>query len=314
MKPRSGGNTNALFLRKRNEAITMKKVYTLSELNETIEVMQNFFDKVTLLDPVQCCIVDRTNLETAGSYPEHWVADKSYANRTDIRALKEQRRLTKLQNRGSDMVELQFHYVCVDGHDLVLRLEANMTESMSTNPEGQQAVARNLQDVNYNVYRDYVTGAYNRQYLDNIYSVMVPKMIAEGRNVCFAMVSVDKLREIHEKYGLVGKDNVMAYVVGLLRQQIDMDHRDGIVAKLGGSSVVVSCEGKDYADFVEKIRALNENARKECLTNIYKRVKFTMSIATADWSEAPDWQSMAALLDERMLAARRQGGNCVVSE
>lgn len=291
----------------------MKKVYNLSELNETMEILKNFFDDVSLLNPIENTVINPTNLEVAGEYPSYWLSDRTSLNRTDIRALKEQRRLTQLQNRDSDMMELQYHYICVEGQELVLRLCANMTESMSTNAEGQQAVARNLQDLNYNVYRDYVTGAYNRQYLDNIYSVMVPKMISEGRNVCFAMVSVDKLSQIHEQYGLNGKDCVMGHVVGLLHQLIDMGERDGIVAKLGGSSVVVTCEGKDYDYFVRTMEEMNANAHKECLTNIYKRVQYTVSIATADWAEAPDWQRMAALLDERMLRARSLGGNQVVS-
>ena len=291
----------------------MKKVYTLSELNYTIRVLENFFDSVILVDPANNKIIDPATLEVADEYPGYWLSRTASGNRTDLRALLEKRRLTRLQNNDSDLSEMQFHYVCVDGHDLVLRLVANMTESMSTDPAGQQAVARNLQDISYNVYHDYVTGAYNRQYLDTIYSTMVPKMIAEGRNVCFALVSVDKLSEIHQLYGRAGKDNVMGHVVGMLRQLIDLQDRDGIVAKLGGSSVVVTCEGHDYAHFVNVIENMNATARKECLTNIYKRVKFTLSIATADWAEAPDWQKMADLLDRRMLKARSQGGDQVVS-
>ena len=132
--------------------------------------------------------------------------------------------------------------------------------------------------------------------------------------MCFAEVSVDGLNHIHDQYGRGAVDMVLGYVVSLLKQQINMQVRDGLVAKLGGSCVVLSCEGRDYTAFVEWMKELYASARKECVVDIYKRVKFTMSIATADWSEGGSWESIANILDTRLRKAREQGGDCLVSE
>jgi len=292
----------------------MKTEYTVAELNQTIDILQNFFDEVNLLDVHARKILDPHTLQPVSEYPSYWEDGQEHGPHTDIRCLHEKRRVTRLMTQNGHTKELQCHYVNVEGRELVLSLKAVMTESLSMDEAGMHAAARSLQEVNRNVYRDYVTGAFNREYLDTVYSEIVKKKAAQGTDVCFAMVSVDKLDSIHNQYGRSAVDIVMGYVVSLLKQQINMQVRDGLVAKLGGSCVVLSCEGRDYASFTQWMQELCKTARKECVVDIYKRVKFTFSVATADWAERRDWQGIANLLDDRLRAAREKGGDCLVTE
>lgn len=292
----------------------MKTAYTIAELNQTIGILENFFDEVCLLDVQARKILDPQTLQPVRDYPDYWEDNQAHGPHTDLRCLHEKRRVSRIMTQNGHTKELQCHYLQVEGRELVLSLKAVMTESLSMDEAGMQAAARSLQEVNRNVYRDYVTGAFNREYLDTVYAGMVKEKTAQGTNVCFAEVSVDGLNHIHDQYGRGAVDMVLGYVVSLLKQQINMQVRDGLVAKLGGSCVVLSCEGRDYAAFVEWMKELYTSARKECVVDIYKRVKFTMSIATADWNEGGSWESIANILDTRLRKAREQGGDCLVSE
>lgn len=292
----------------------MKTEYTIDELNQTIGILENFFDEICLLDAPVRKLLDPHTLEPVGDYPSDWEDAQTHGPHTDLRCLRERRRVSRIMTQNGHTKELQCHYVRVNGRDLVLSLKATMTESLSMDEIGMQAAARSLQEVNRNVYRDYVTGAFNREYLDTVYSGIVKNLTDKGTNVCFAEVSVDGLNHIHDQYGRGAVDIVLGYVVSLLKQQINVQDRDGLVAKLGGSCVVLTCEGRDYDAFVNWMRELYASARKECLVDIYKRVKFTMSIATADWGEGKSWSAVAELLDQRLRLARESGGDCLISQ
>ena len=292
----------------------MKTAYTIAELNQAIGILENFFDEVNLLDVQARKLLDPKTLQPMADYPGYWGNSQEHGAHADLRCLHEKHRVNHILTEDHSTKELQCHYVQVEGRELVLCLQSAVTEGLSMDEAGMQAAARSLQEVSRNVYRDYVTGAFNREYLDTVYADMVKNMAANGTNVCFAEVSVDGLDHIHDQYGRSAVDIVMGYVVSLLKQQINMEVRDGLVAKLGGSCVILSSEGRDYPAFVEWMNELYKNARKECVVDIYKRLKFTMSISTADWAEGGDWQTVANILDQRLRKARELGGNCLVSE
>ena len=100
----------------------MKTEYTVAELNQTIDILQNFFDEVNLLDVHARKILDPHTLQPVSEYPSYWEDSQEHGPHTDIRCLHEKRRVTRLMTQNGHTKELQCHYVNVEGRELVLRV------------------------------------------------------------------------------------------------------------------------------------------------------------------------------------------------
>ncbi|WP_283608081.1 GGDEF domain-containing protein [Faecalispora anaeroviscerum] len=101
---------------------------------------------------------------------------------------------------------------------------------------------------------DYLTGLYNRRYLDHYLSTKVK--IRDNRLLAGLMIDLDSFKKINDVYGHESGDQALRNVSQILRQTFRLQD---FISRYGGDEFVVVMEIQDPSELEEILRRLREN-------------------------------------------------------
>ena len=161
---------------------------------------------------------------------------------------------------------------------------------------------------------DFLTGVYNRRYLETVFAEKMMQCAAENRNAAVALVSLDHGMELRDTYGQPVMDQLHCFVGNQWKKSFDTPAKR-VVCRLTGSLFVVGCLDVTAAQLAEEMRVLYAAMPHECITTtgMMHRVPFTMTCAAAGLEDGSSWQQLYEICDRRLRAAQAAGGNRVVS-
>jgi two-component system, cell cycle response regulator len=209
---------------------------------------------------------------------------------------------TYLNGERIDKVELY------DG--AVLQLGPRVCYRFSLTDEQQENVLRQLYEASV---RDSLTGAYNRHFFLERLSMELAYAGRHNAQASVLMLDVDHFKKVNDTYGHPAGDavlkNVAAATLRLLRVE-------DVFARYGGEEFIVllrgvSLRGAERA--AERIRVVVEELRTRVEGTL---VPVTVSLGCASVACAGrlDAETLIAIADRRLYAAKRAGRNRVVAE
>ena len=136
---------------------------------------------------------------------------------------------------------------------------------------------------------DFLTGVYNRQYLERVFGAKLEQWARQGRSAAVALVALDKGPQLCDTYGQPVMDQLHCFVGNQWKKHYDTPLHQ------------VVCQ------------ELYEQMPHECITTtgMMHRVQFTMSGAAAglDEVEAKNWPALYELCDARLRKVQASGGD-----
>ena len=126
--------------------------FTLEQIGMQVTALQNFFDQVTLIDPLAQAEVDPATLQATGH------ADAVPVLNADGRGWQ--------PILGEDTGFVFYQNIQVENRPFVLAATYFLTADLPANDREANALLRLLGQYREEMRRDYVTGVYNRAFLD----------------------------------------------------------------------------------------------------------------------------------------------------
>lgn len=161
---------------------------------------------------------------------------------------------------------------------------------------------------------DFLSGVYNRRYLETVLAGDMAAWHSEGRAAAVAFVSLDAYSELVRREGQPAVDELVCFVANQWKKYF-WQPREKVVCRLTGSVFVIGCADCTRAALEEQVRTLYAQMPRACVTTsgMMRRMPFTLSIACADLAEAAahDWKSVYTLADSRLRAVNDAGGDGV---
>ena len=159
---------------------------------------------------------------------------------------------------------------------------------------------------------DFLTGVYNRRYLETVFAQKLEQCAAQGRKAAVALVSIDNGQKLRDTYGQPVMDQLHCFVGNQWKKSFDTPAAR-VVCRLTGSIFAVGCLDTDGKQLAEEMRNLYQQMPRECITTtgMMHRVQFTMSGAAAglDEVEAKNWPALYELCDARLRKVQASGGD-----
>ena len=161
---------------------------------------------------------------------------------------------------------------------------------------------------------DFLTGVYNRRYLETVIAAELDRWAEQGRKAAVALVSLDHGAQLRDTYGQPVMDQLICFVANQWKKYFDIPGSQ-IVCRLTGTTFVVGCLDLDGGQLAQQMRNIYAEMPHECVTSMgmMKRVPFTLSVAVAGLDEldsaANCWQRLYAICDERLRGIQISGGN-----
>lgn len=257
--------------------------FTLEQIGMQVTALQNFFDQVTLIDPLAQAEVDPATLQATGH------ADAVPVLNADGRGWQ--------PILGEDTGFVFYQNIQVEHRPFVLAATYFLTADLPANDREANALLRLLGQYREEMRRDYVTGVYNRAFLDSTYRkkvAVLPRRQAGQRGCCRVNEYWNLLRE----EGTHAADCCLNTAAGILQLAARAGQQNAVVLREDGIFLVVSIGtpgGKTQAPLHE---ALGEPAARSASPS--RRGEFTVSLSSADWGEAGSWDLMVALAEQRL--------------
>lgn len=161
---------------------------------------------------------------------------------------------------------------------------------------------------------DFLSGVFNRRYLETEFRKKLDDWAAEGRTAAVALVALDGFETLVRRYGQPSIDQVVCFVANQWRKHFDRPS-ERVVCRLTGSVFVIGCVDCTEKQLEEEMTALYAEMPRSCVVSVgmMHRVSYTMTAACAgtDELESKGWSALYALSDERLRRAQGVGGNRV---
>ncbi len=157
---------------------------------------------------------------------------------------------------------------------------------------------------------DSLTGVFNRRHVDAQIKREVERAEAASKPLSLIAVHVDHLNHIGDTYG----EDVADCVLVDIARRLKSTAAGGIVGRTAGGSFVILFPNVALAEAVPLARHFRDAIAGDAVRTAEQSVAATVSLGVADLGQSVTQEALSWQASERVYAAIRRGGNCVVPE
>ena len=175
--------------------------------------------------------------------------------------------LTKIEFVDSKIYLVISHYVEIDGKGYALEMVTEIRDELLFGAYGRSELIEKIEQYNNKIYRDPLSGAFNRRYYEEQACHMV---YMDG----VAMIDADDFKEINDKYGhMVGDLALKAYTEGVFSVIRSTD----ILIRYGGDEFVLLINHVLKDVFIDKLERICKAVSAKKVEG-YPQIQLSVSI------------------------------------
>lgn len=278
---------------------------TGQQAEERMLQYENVFSVVRLLDAETILNAAKGKNQNISAEPcrcfDFWETGKRCSNCVSLKALEEKNKKTKLEFWENNVYQVTAHYVEVDGKPKVMELIQYLDEADIVDIDGSERLFTKLNGFQDELYRDVLTGIYNRRYYeDQLRKQILPAGIA--------MIDLDDFKLYNDTCGHNAGDLALTTVAGVIRGMIR--RTTDILIRYGGDEFLLVMPGVKEEDFTQKLRQIQNEVHSKEVPG-FSRLHLSVSIGGV-LSEEHKIENAVEMADKLMYRAKNHK-NAVVT-
>ena len=244
---------------------------TRQEVEEEIKVLEKIFDVVRILDGEFLSKMQENpcvgvQLGMCKCY-EFWKKNKSCENCISVKAYTEKRQKTKLEFLDTDIYLVISRYMEIDDEPCVMELVRYLADDTLIDTDGRDKLVGKLKGYQDKLYRDPLTGIYNRRYFED--------EIRDMQNSAgVAMIDLDDFKLYNDIYGHDMGDQVLCIVADVIK---DCIRKTDKLIRYGGDEFLLILSDMVRGTLRGKLLQIQEAIENATIPNC-SRLKLTASI------------------------------------
>jgi len=158
--------------------------------------------------------------------------------------------------------------------------------------------------------KDFLTGLYRRESLDDILGTLIKESSSKNRNFSIALIDLDRFKKFNDRFGHLFGDAILKYAASMLR--LTFYEKPLYLFRYGGDEFVVVFPDTEYGEAFNFLRQCVHNMSRRPF--LFKNRFFRIAISSGIASFPQDAQTRETLLqkaDEAMYFSKRHGSNFV---
>lgn len=244
---------------------------TMQQVQDKMNMLRDVFTVVRLLD------VDSIAKVKSGEGPveekekcncyDYWQKKVPCKNCISAKCLCDKTRKTKLELIGSDVYQVTAEYLEIEGTPYVMELIEKLDDDTLIDSDGCERLVSKLSGYTDKLYRDALTGAYNRRYYEDE---------ARKETTCagVALIDLDDFKLYNDTYGHSAGDMALISAADAIRKCIRKTDR---LIRFGGDEFIVIIDGVSSADLSARLRQIQTTIHAASVPG-YSRIQMSASI------------------------------------
>ena len=279
---------------------------TGQQAEERMLQYEKVFSVVRLLDAETILNAAKGKNQNISAEPcqcfDFWETGKRCSNCVSLKALEEKNKKTKLEFRENNVYQVTAHYVEVDGKPKVMELIQYLDEADIVDIDGSGRLFTKLNGFQDELYRDVLTGIYNRRYYeDQLRKQILPAGIA--------MIDLDDFKLYNDTCGHNAGDLALTTVAGVIRGMIR--RTTDILIRYGGDEFLLVMPGVKEEDFAQKLRQIQNEVHSKEVPG-FSRLQLSVSIGGV-LSEEHKIENAVEMADKLMYRAKNHKNTVVTA-
>ena len=234
--------------------------------------MEKVFEIVRLVDPKTCRVLSLTAdgklMDTGRLCYETWNSGQPCANCSSSRAAEDQNWTSKLESNGSALYFVLSRFLTMGKRRCVLEIASRIDDASISSAQNQMPERAGMLMLNF--YRDALTQAYSRLYLNHFASRYEN---ADG----VAMLDVDHFKQINDVFGPTVGDEALKSVAGTVLSCI---RSTDTLIRYGGDEFLLIFGNIESGAFSRRLLQIQEAVRRAPLPE-HPEVRLSISIGGA---------------------------------
>lgn len=244
---------------------------TMQQVQDKMNMLRDVFTVVRLLDVDSIANVHSgegpwEEKEKCNCY-DYWQKKVPCKNCISAKCLHDKTRKTKLELIGSDVYQVTAEYLEIEGTPYVMELIEKLDDDTLIDSDGCERLVIKLSGYTDKLYRDALTGAYNRRYYEDE---------ARKETTCagVALIDLDDFKLYNDTYGHSAGDMALISAADAIRKCIRKTDR---LIRFGGDEFIVIIDGVSSADLSARLRQIQTTIHAASVPG-YSRIQMSASI------------------------------------
>lgn len=244
---------------------------TMQQVQDKMNMLRDVFTVVRLLDVDSIANVHSgegpwEEKEKCSCY-DYWQKKVPCKNCISAKCLCDKTRKTKLELIGSDVYQVTAEYLEIEGTPYVMELIEKLDDDTLIDSDGCERLVSKLSGYTDKLYRDALTGAYNRRYYEDE---------ARKETTCagVALIDLDDFKLYNDTYGHSAGDMALISAADAIRKCIRKTDR---LIRFGGDEFIVIIDGVGSADLSARLRQIQTTIHAASVPG-YSRIQMSASI------------------------------------
>ena len=196
-----------------------------------------------------------------------WNKNSPCANCISLKVWEEKSERTKLEFQDDDIYQVISRYVEIDGTPYVMELVKKMNEEYLLDEDGRKKLVSKLSGYSDALYKDALTGAYNRRYFEDELKLQVESMAV-------AMFDMDDFKLCNDTYGHNAGDAALCTMVKIIRKYI---RKTDLLVRYGGDEFLLLMKDMTEEVFDEKLNQIQKKINESSVPG-YPNLHLSVSI------------------------------------
>jgi len=191
-----------------------------------------------------------------------------------------------------------------------ISIEAQMeAQSTTATAQATSALRADVTALEALVYRDALTGLFNRRHFDQSLAAATAHALRHGTPLCLMLADIDRFKRVNDRHGHLAGDRVLRALAARMSEVV---RANDVLARFGGEEFAAILPATTLPQAVQCAERLRVAA--EALTVVSgerDRIRFTISLGVAHFQDEESSESLIRAADAALYAAKREGRNRV---
>ncbi|MCX0409459.1 GGDEF domain-containing protein [Clostridium perfringens] len=295
----------------------------LLDIKERMSIFKNFYDEIRVVDPINNKVfsdefnskindnLNKKECSTSNCY-DVWGKKSMCSTCISKKAYLKNDTFMKLEYNQKNISLVLASPIEIEERKYVVEILKDITNNGEI-VEGTgetDYLDLTIKTMGENLVKDYLTGVYNKRYIDQRFSKEANRNLKESIPTTVIMTDIDSFKRVNDTYGHLIGDKILRDFAKVLNNNI-RENSDWI-GRYGGEEFIIVLNNTNMKNGVKVAEKLRKIIEKMSFDYDEISVKITASFGVCEVSEKEDPFDTIKNVDEKLYMAKMAGRNKTV--